>query len=99
MLIVEEEEEGSIFTIGAFNVREVEAEEEVEVTIIDSRLNTPEERKNKGRESSVIVNVMDVKETEIDGMEMTNTPEDELSELDDTDLLTKPSVGPVTTVD
>ena len=98
-MIVEEEEDGRIFTTDAFSVRAVEVEIDVDVTMIDSRLNTPEERKNKGRESPSIVKVMDVKETEMDARETTNTPEDELSETDDTDLLTEPSIGPVTTVD
>ena len=75
VLMVEEEEDGTIFTTDALSGRAVE-EGEFDETKIDSRLKTPDERKNNGRESLSIVKVMDVKETEIEDVLITNTPSD-----------------------
>ena len=97
VLMVEEEEDGTIFTTDALSGRAVE-EGEFDETKIDSRLKTPDKRKNNGRESLSSVKVMDVKETEMEEIEITNTPEDG-SEIDDTDLLTESWVGPVSIID
>ena len=87
VLIIEEEEDGVIFTTEELSVRAVE-EVGVEETMIDSRVKTPDERKNNGIESPSIVKVIDVKETEMEEIEITNTPSD-ISPSDVTVLVTE----------
>ena len=88
VVMEESEEEGEISRIDVLRVREEEEEEEG-VTIIDSNERIPDDWKSNGQLSDEMWNVIELNVIVVDGVEITNTPDGEVSDIDPTLLLTE----------
>ena len=76
-----EKDDGEIVTRDAFKGTE---EEDVEEAVMNSRERVPDEWKNNGQSREEILNAMDVNVTAMDGVDITNIPDLEVSEIDST---------------